>query len=259
VGAQGRGGWGPQPLSKRPFWCWDPGSLWLQRENSQLAPSERSGKGSTCPASCQGRFINGVMLKTQLFVKDRRCWALRGHCSARGQGARLVLRLLCIATAEPGSRAQGPVLGKGFFGERSAVPNRGSCSPSALRGQNDGVTAFGLQGGQERSLPQGLPAVRAPGREAAPADPSAMPGARMGRNSSYRAISGQVQRQNGRRSWNFRNHRDFSAAETILDPQFRHPDLSLDKPWGDLCKPGQVGRVEAAALAPVPPAPRSHS
>lgn len=94
-------------------------SPWLQRENSQPAQSKRSGKQITCPTSCQVRFINRVILKTQLSVEERGSWALPDCCLPRGRDARLVLRLLCTATAEAGdcaeTRTQVPVFGKGFF------------------------------------------------------------------------------------------------------------------------------------------------
>lgn len=185
MGAQGRGGGGAQLLC--PSWCRDPGSLWLRRENSWLAGGECSGKQSTCPTGCRVRFISGVVLKSRLSAKERGSRALPDCCPpSRGWDAWLVRGCRGGAQGLPRDTHPSASVGKRLFlwegaKERCAVPNWGSCSASTLHGNTNGVTAYFFFREVGRGpCPDASQHIRAPGREAAPADPSVMPGRQMG-------------------------------------------------------------------------------
>lgn len=124
------------------------------------------------------------------------------------------------------------------------MPNWGSCSASTLHGNTNGVTAYFFFREVGRGpCPDASQHIGAPGREAAPADPRAMPGRQMFREAkqlllghfwAYAKAWGAANAKS-KVQLKCRNHLDFPAAERgfserILDSRFRHADLSLDKP-----------------------------
>lgn len=72
MGAQGRGGWGSQPLGNQPFCCRGPGSL-VAAERKFLAGTRGVlWEWSTCPSSCQLSFISRVMARPSCLWKEGR-------------------------------------------------------------------------------------------------------------------------------------------------------------------------------------------
>lgn len=89
VGAQGRGGWGSQPLDNQPFCCTDPASL-VAAEGKFLAGTR--GGTEHLPLSCLLRFFRGVVARPSwLWKEGRGSWAVPEGCHPRGKDAELVL------------------------------------------------------------------------------------------------------------------------------------------------------------------------